>query len=289
MAKLINVIVVVLNDKVGLLRTLNSILDQDVSNQQFRIVVVDGFSTDGSFELATEMLDQGGFVFRSEPRGIYDAMNVGLANVWKYPEDQGVLFLNAGDFFHSLRSLSILAAGLTEHSQVVGLSAFLDLSDRSEVSVPEVDFSRINSPVSMWLPHQSFCATIAVYKVVGVMNDKYRVAGDVEWFMRAISKIGVPHHISEIISVQVIGGTSRRYAFLGYRERRTIASVMGVGVDRYPFGLLLRIYFSQKLGIRLPRFLQRKVQRVGDSADDVVQRYEKVSKTTTNPESQPED
>jgi glycosyltransferase involved in cell wall biosynthesis len=275
----INVIVVVLNDRVGLWRTLNSIFDQNISNQNFRVIVVDGFSDDGSFELAKSMVGQAGQVFRSKPKGIYDAMNVGLAHVSQYSDHEGVIFLNAGDFFYSQRSLSILATELKDHAQVVGLSAFLELSYPYNVSVPNIVFSNIDSPVSMWLPHQSFCATIAVYKMVGLMNDRYRVAGDVDWFARAISQIGIPHHIPVIISVQVLGGTSRRYAYLGYQERRVIASNMGVRVDKYPLNLVFRIFLSQKFGIRLPRFLRRQIQEVHDHADEVVQRYKKVSKT----------
>ena len=289
MTKVVNIIVVVLNDKVGLLRTLNSIRDQDISSQHCRILVVDGFSIDGSFELAKAMIGEEGHVFRSEPKGIYHAMNFGLEKVLHYPDSEGVLFLNAGDFFYSPSSVALMATQLGSHTQIVGLSALLNLRNGREVTIPKIDFSRINSPVLMWLPHQSYCATIAVYKSIGVMDEQFRVAGDVDWFMRAISKLGIPHHIPEVISVQVVGGTSRRFAFSGYRERRAIALKMGRRVDGYPKSLVLRMFFSQKLGIGLPRFFQKKSHGLSDLADTVAQRYENVSRDLTVQEFPPED
>jgi glycosyltransferase involved in cell wall biosynthesis len=288
-AKIVNIVVVVLNDEVGLLRTLNSILDQNVSSQHFRILVIDGFSIDGSFELANAMVGQDGCVFRSEAKGIYNAMNFGLKKVLHFPDSEGVLFLNAGDFFYSPSSLALLATQLESHVQVVGLSALLDLRNGPEVTIPQIDFSSMDSPVFMWLPHQSYCTTIAVYKSIGVMDEKFRVAGDVDWFMRAMSELGIPHHIPEVISVQVVGGTSRRFAFLGYRERRTIAFKMGRRVDRYPKNLVLRMFFSQKIGVGLPRFFQKKTYGLSDRADTVIQRYEDVSRRLTIQEFPPED
>jgi len=287
--EIINIVVVVLNDKIGLHRTLNSILDQDIPNHCFRIIIVDGFSEDGSFELAKHMARHGDHVVRSEPRGIYDAMNVGLEKVFEYKEDEGVLFLNAGDFFFSPSSLSILLIGLALHSQVVGLSAFLDPVNRFESSVPEIDFSRSNSPVLMWIPHQAYCASIAIYKSVGTMNDEFRVAGDVDWFIRAFSKLGTPHHIPEIISIQIVGGTSRRYAYLGYQERCRIASRAKVQVDKYPVAILIRIYLSQKLGIRVPKILRRKNRGSTENSISIRRRYEEVSRITTNQEFPPVD
>lgn len=287
MPRTIIIIVVVLNDKVGIQRTLNSIYDQDIPNENYRIVIVDGFSEDGTYEVAKGMLRKNGKILRSKPVGIYDAMNVGLNSVFGYSEDDGVLFLNAGDFLYSPQSLSKLAMGLDDNSQVFGLSAFLDTSNGFDISLPKIDFSRIRSPVFMWIPHQSFCATIAIYKSVGIMNDYFKVAGDVDWFMRAISIVGLPHHIPEVISVQMVGGKSRRYAYLGYQERREIANRAGIRVERYPFLLALRVYFAQKLSIRLPRFLQKKSTGPADCGSGVQQRYETLSRIFTIQESPP--
>ena len=281
------VIVVVLNDKFGLQRTLNSIYDQDIRSENCRIVIVDGFSEDGTFELAKSMLRENGKIIRSKPLGIYDAMNIGLMSVFGYSEDDGVIFLNAGDFLYSPKSLAKLSAGLDDNPQVFGLSAFLDTTYSFDVSLPEIDFSGIKSPVLMWIPHQSFCATIGTYRLVGLMNDHFQVAGDVDWFMRAISIIGIPHHIPEIISVQMVGGKSRRYAYLGYQERQEIASKTCKKVDRYPFSLAFKIYFSQKLGIRLPRVLQKKSKGPIDCRNSVEQRYTTLSRAITSQEFPP--
>lgn len=89
----LTIVTVCLNDREGLERTLSSILGQSVRPAQ--VIVVDGGSTDGSSELAAAWSGEHSVVESiSEPdRGVYDAMNKGLARAGS----RYVQFLNAGD------------------------------------------------------------------------------------------------------------------------------------------------------------------------------------------------
>ena len=286
MSRKINIIVVVLNDKVGLLRTLNSIFDQQIDPELYSVVVVDGDSDDGSHEVASGFLRTSDRLIRREARGIYDAMNQGLIEIISHPKDEGVLFLNSGDFFASQSSLTLLSSWLTENEIVVGLSAYLDPGYSFMVSIPEV---RINAsdnsynPVSLWIPHQSFCATLNVYCQIGFMDAGLRIAGDTDWFVRCIKRFGNLVTHPKIISVQIVGGRSKKFAYTGYLERRQIAYRYNFIPTSYPLNLLLRIYVAEKTGIRLPRFLKwRSIPALVPHAN-IVKRYLLLSSNSYKP------
>ena len=104
--KVLTVITVVRNDRLGLRKTIESIRAvRAVSSTAFDYIVVDGASTDGTRELLVEYASDI-FCSVSEPdKGIYDAMNKGakLANVESF-----LLWINAGDSLLNIDKLSEL-------------------------------------------------------------------------------------------------------------------------------------------------------------------------------------
>jgi glycosyltransferase involved in cell wall biosynthesis len=89
----ISIITIVRNDIPGLERTRASVANQTF--RDFEWLVVDGASTDGTAQLALSF-DEPWATVTSEPdKGIYDAMNKGLARATR----DYVVFLNAGDTF----------------------------------------------------------------------------------------------------------------------------------------------------------------------------------------------
>lgn len=218
-------------------------------------------------------------------------MNIGLLHALKYPDSDAVIFLNAGDFFFSKESLCLLETGLAYKSQVSGLSAFLETDDGFEVSVPKIDLSSMSSPVHLWIPHQAFCATIGTYRSIGLMDIRYRIAGDIDWFVRSAAIHGNPHFLNEVISVQMVGGRSRVNAYSGYLERIEIAKAHALRVENYPKSLLLRVYLSQKLGRRVPKLFRKKMPRTLEFEVPTIERFLKLSlpAATKDQVIQPED
>lgn len=91
------------NNCKGLEKTISSILALE-SWPICELVVVDGNSSDGSFELAGQMLqgETRACLLREKKPGIYPAMNEGLS----VTQGEWVVFMNAGDCFVSPDSLS---------------------------------------------------------------------------------------------------------------------------------------------------------------------------------------
>ena len=114
----ITVAIVVFNGAAGIARTIESTLAQDYQNVE--TVVVDGASTDGTQEIVGRFGDAID-AFISEPdRGIYDAMNKGVARA----TGEFLLFMNCGDTFASVGALSAAARSLTADDEQIVFGAW---------------------------------------------------------------------------------------------------------------------------------------------------------------------
>ena len=89
----ISVITVVYNDEEHIAKTIQSVIDQKYDQLEF--IIIDGGSTDGTLDII-KIYEKNIDYWVSEPDdGIYAAMNKGI----RVAKGDGLLFLNAGDFF----------------------------------------------------------------------------------------------------------------------------------------------------------------------------------------------
>jgi len=99
----ISIVTVVYNNKIGLERTIQSVINQTYQNKEF--IVIDGGSTDGTLNIVEKYkkhIDH----FISEPdKGIYDAMNKGI----KLATGAWINFMNSGDTFFNNYTLEKIA------------------------------------------------------------------------------------------------------------------------------------------------------------------------------------
>jgi len=91
---LVTVVTVVLNEAQALAHTIESVLDQTYENIEF--IVIDGGSTDSTLDLLPRYDDRIDHWLSGSDRGIYDAMNKGIA----LASGEWINFLNAGDLFY---------------------------------------------------------------------------------------------------------------------------------------------------------------------------------------------
>lgn len=88
---MLSIITINLNNKAGLAETFASVFCQQAA--PFEYIVIDGGSTDGSRELIQQHAGQLTYWISEKDRGIYDAMNKGIAAA----RGEYFLFLNSGD------------------------------------------------------------------------------------------------------------------------------------------------------------------------------------------------
>lgn len=91
----LSIITINYNNREGLRRTIQSIVTQ--TSHEFEYIVIDGGSNDGSIEVIKEYSDYINYWISEPDRGIYHAMNKGVAKA----TGEYCNFINSGDIYHS--------------------------------------------------------------------------------------------------------------------------------------------------------------------------------------------
>jgi glycosyltransferase involved in cell wall biosynthesis len=112
--KKLSIITINFNNKNGLLKTVESIVNQTF--QDFEFIIIDGGSSDGSLEIIKEFSDKIDYWVSEPDRGIYNAMNKGvMAASGEYCN-----FMNSGDCFYDGNILEKVFKNTTSADILIG-------------------------------------------------------------------------------------------------------------------------------------------------------------------------
>lgn len=179
----ISIITVTYNAASTLRPTLESIKKQTFTDYEF--LLMDGASTDDTLEIVNQADIKGARVFSSPDKGLYYAMNKGLG------EARGtyVMFLNAGDSFHSADTLEIIAraAELNNSPGVIyGQTDIVDgsrqkIADRHLLAPEHLTLDSFKE--GMMVCHQAF---VALRRIAPLFNTKFRYSADYDWCIQCL-------------------------------------------------------------------------------------------------------
>ena len=178
----ISVVTVCFNSAATIGRTLESFFAQEHAAKE--LVVVDGGSSDATLEIVSSFPARDVVVISEQDRGIYDAMNKGLAAF----RGDAVGFLNSDDRFKDAQALSAIADALAESHIAYGDLDFVRCHERGEV-VRRWRTSpwRKGAFRQGWMPaHPTFYCRREVIEAVGAFDVRYRVAADYDHMLRAM-------------------------------------------------------------------------------------------------------
>ena len=193
--------------------TLGDCLDS-VASQQWRDrehLVIDGASTDGTVALLDSRREQLAVVLSEPDRGIYDALNKGIARA----TGDVVGFLHADDVLADERVLSRVAACFEDRDvdAVYGDLVYVGQNDPDRVIRDWV--SRPFAPYLLrqgWMPpHPTLYIRREVYARLGGFNLQYRIAADYDFMLRLFSQPDInSQHIPSVLVKMRVGGASNR-------------------------------------------------------------------------------
>lgn len=245
---LISIITVCYNAKDVIERTLASVDCQTFTDYEH--LVVDGASSDGTRELLGRYPDIRRRVISEPDSGIYDAMNKGIANtVGKY-----LIFLNAGDRFHSPDSLALIARAIEENDTpgiVYGQTDIVDSDGRRigprHLAAPE-RLTLKSFASGMLVCHQAF---VPLRRITGMYNLKYRYSADYDWCIRCLQHSRRNAGLTDTVLIDYLSeGTTTRHRIPSLLERFRIMC--------FYYGTLPTV--GRHIGFAL-RALGRKIKR----------------------------
>ncbi|MDE6395168.1 MAG: glycosyltransferase, partial [Duncaniella sp.] len=199
--------------------TLKSISEQ--SCRLFQYIVVDGASKDDTVQLANNSGIENMEVYSEPDRGLYDAMNKGLG----LAKGDYVIFLNAGDSFHSPDTLQHFADAIFANDYpgiVYGQTDIVDYNRNRLGSrhfrAPEVltleSFSN-----GMVVCHQAF---VALRKLTNNYDTRIRFSADYEWCIRCLQRSHRNCYLDEVVIDYLSEGVTTRNRWKSLIERFNI-------------------------------------------------------------------
>ncbi len=243
------VIVVAYNAGDRLSATLESILSQQ--NADFRVIVKDACSSDGSFENARAHFDDPRIEWiSSADKGIYDGMNQALtASIGNrgsentrglIPGSEYVLFLNCGDLFHDKNVLENVSA-LIERSISEGNGAKIYYGEIIETLTgqrlgvaPYMDAFACFRNVPN---HQAILYDAALLSEEH-FDIRWRVRADYEHFLRCVLKRGEKTSSMDIVICDYEGGgfsESPEGRKISADEHKEITRIYFTGSQRFRY------------------------------------------------------
>lgn len=247
----ISIITVALNAATTVEDTLRSVASQ--TYPEIEHIVVDGGSTDGTLEIIQRHRVRIATLISEPDRGIYDAMNKGIAAA----TGDIVGMLNADDIYVDAHVLEKIARAFSDpaigacHADLVYVDrADLDKIIRYWKSCPYTDglFEK------GWLPaHPTFFVRRALYRRYGGFDLNFRFQADFELTMRLLAVHKVPSvYLPEVIVKMRMGGVSNR----------SVLNVIKGNLEAYracrQHGLKVSpLFIAKKILSRLPQFFRR--------------------------------
>ena len=213
-SKLISIITVCLNSAKSIGMTIESILSQ--GREELEYIIIDGDSKDGTQDII-KSFGEGIDILVSEPdEGISDAFNKGIS-------------LSSGKIIGIINSGDVLLPGTIDR-----VVSFFAENPRAEVVHGDVllyendtFIKRIKPAAKWWLPwrlvlfnHPATFVRREVYERHGAFSKKYRIAMDVEIYLRWVRSGIDMQYLPEALVGMSAGGVSGREARLGYSEVR---------------------------------------------------------------------
>jgi glycosyltransferase involved in cell wall biosynthesis len=214
---LFSIVTVVRNNAVQLEQTIQSLLGQTC--QDFEYIIIDGESTDDFLEVVKRHPDPRITWTSEADRGIYDAMNKGIAR----STGKIIGTLNAGDFYLP-QTLELVAVAYQEANQTeLAIAGNLQMMTKSGLS--HLDRSAPGRSKLYFSVHQpGLFVTKTIYEQYGLFDTSYFIAGDYDFILRIYSLITIVFLSKTITQTSPAGVSGDYYAATLEAHRARLAN-----------------------------------------------------------------
>jgi glycosyltransferase involved in cell wall biosynthesis len=209
----LSVITVVYNNVQDIERTMLSVLGQTYNNIEY--IIIDGLSTDGTLAVINKYRDSINKFLSEKDKGIYDAMNKGLAMA----SGDYVIFMNSGDEFYDVETVAAVFATANDADIYYGETEMIagdgqSLGQRRHKAPTQ--FTWKGFKYGMSISHQ------AIYirrMLTEPYDNKYQLSADIDWIIRAAKKASKIVNVNRYVAKYLVGGMSKKKHRQSLQER----------------------------------------------------------------------
>ncbi len=246
-----SVITINLNNRSGLEKTIKSVIGQ--TNKNYELIIIDGGSTDGSYDVILENKDHFSYWISEPDNGIYHAMNKGVM----VARGEFCYFLNSGDYivnstlFEDLSKIEITSDILS--GNILKIRA----NGKYRTVIPH-DNPSLHKLCIHSLPHQASLIRREIFNEIGMFNETYKIVSDFDFFLRAIIIFRKSYQKVDIDFCYFnLDGISHNKSFFDLAKNESIACLKINFPDMAEDLIEYRYFYISNIG-QLIRLIQKK-------------------------------
>lgn len=208
----LSIITINFNNRDGLRKTIESVVNQ--TWQEFEYIIIDGGSTDGSVEVIKEFADRIDYWVSEPDKGIYNAMNKGVA----VARGTYCQFLNSGDTLSDANVVKCIVRVLEDKAIYFTRTRFMDTLEI--ITAPQQITMRTLFKRS--LPHPSSYIQ-RQFLLKFPYDETLRIVSDWKFWIQAIILENCSYDILDLIAVDFdTNGISAKQKNIALTERDVV-------------------------------------------------------------------
>lgn len=195
-------------------QTLNSVLDQSYDNIEY--IVVDGLSTDGTWEKICKYRDRISVLIHEKDAGLYDAMNKGIIHA-----TGDIIGIVNGDDWYEKDALVNVVSNFQKDTDILYARMNIIGYDGKiqKISLPD----KIDDIWYCMIPHPTVFVRKSIYDKYGAFDLKYHIAADYEMMFRFYLSGARFRYIDRVITNFRRGGLTTQRQLACAKEVREIS------------------------------------------------------------------
>lgn len=202
----VSIITVCMNSKRYVEDAIKSVCGQTYLDIEY--IVIDGGSTDGSVEIFNRYKNKIDKLVVEKDNGIFEAMNKGI----RLATGEIVYFLNSDDMLYDNKVIERIAPLFIDNKNADFVYGNIEVLDPVKgISYIERYPERISRGlfIRKTIGHPATFFRSLCFKKVGFFDQRYKIAADYDWFLRAIFTKGLKGmHTESNVSIFRLGGVS---------------------------------------------------------------------------------
>ncbi len=201
----ISIITIAYNSEETIEDTIISVINQTYKNIEY--IIIDGGSTDHTLAIIEKYKDKIHTVISAPDKGIYDAMNKGVA----IASGDLIGILNSDDFYANNDVIDNVAKNIGDNDSIYADLVYVDRENTDKtIRYWKSGAYKENSFLKGWMPpHPTFFLRKKLYDKFGSYNLALKSAADYELMLRMIHKEKISiAYFPEVITKMRVGGQS---------------------------------------------------------------------------------